>query len=153
MEFKSIDEILDFAIEKEIEAARFYQDAADHVELRGAKDVLMGYAEEERKHERILKELKIDKSKITEYKFEKIQDIKRSDYLLDLRFKPDMSYEELFRLGMKREEKAFKLYDKLAKASDNLECANFFKILAQEESKHKNSLETMYDNHMEAMGD
>jgi len=148
MEFKSIDDILQYAIDKEIEAAEFYEEAANNIKLVGAKNVLNDYAAEERKHERILKELQANKKRIQEYKFEKIQNIKRSDFLVELEYRPDMDYVELMRLAMKREEKANKLYNTLAKSTDNAEHAEFFTVLAQEELKHKNSLETLYDDYM-----
>lgn len=148
MEFKNINDILQYAIEKEIEAATFYEKAATNIELTGAKAVLKEYAAEERKHERILKELKADKNRVKAYRFEKIQNIKRSDYLVDLEYRPDMDYVDLMRLAMKREEKANKLYNTLASSTDNPDYATFFKVLAQEELKHKNSLETLYDDFM-----
>ncbi len=153
MEFKTIDDIVVFAIQKEIEAADFYQTAAENEDVKGTAAVLIEYAEEERKHEKMLTNLKNNKSKIAEYKFEKIQDIKRSDYLLDLEFQKGMSYLEIMRLAMKREEKAHNLYEKLAQAAENTEQANIFTILAQEEAKHKNYFETMYDDYMATQGD
>jgi rubrerythrin len=153
MEFKSIDDIVEFAIEKEIEAADFYQSAAENEDVKGTADVLTEYAEEERKHEKMLKNLKNNQSKIAAYKFEKIQDIKRSDYLLDLEFQKGMSYMEIMRLAMKREEKAHNLYLKMAQASEGTEQVNVFTILAQEEAKHKNYFETMYDDYMATQGD
>lgn len=148
MEFSSIDDIVQYAIEKEIEAAEFYTEASTNIRLEGAKKVLQEYAAEERKHEQILKDLKANKARISEYKFEKIQDIKRSDFLVELEYQPDMDYVELMRLAMKREEKANELYLKLAQATDNPEHAKFFSMLAQEELKHKTSLENLYDDFM-----
>jgi len=153
MEFKSIDDIVDYAIEKEIEAAIFYEEAARNIELAGASQVLKGYAAEERKHEQILRDLKENKAKITQYKFEKIQDIKRSDFLVEMTYRSDMNYEELIRLAMKREEKANKLYLTLVQSTDDDEHAQFFQMLAQEELKHKNSLEKLYDDYMTQFGD
>jgi rubrerythrin len=153
MEFSSITDIVDYAIEKEIEAAQFYEEAAGNIELVGASQVLKEYAAEERKHEQILKDFKGNKAKVTEYKFEKIQDIKRSDFLVEMTYRPDMNYEDLIRLAMKREEKANQLYLVLAKSADDANHAQFFEMLAQEELKHKNALEKLYDDHMAQMGD
>mgnify|MGYP006292239749 CR=1 FL=1 len=153
MEFNSIDDIIQYAIDKEIEAANFYEEAAKNIKLEGAQKVLQEYAAEERKHEQTLKDLKANKAKISEYRFEKIQDIKRSDFLVEMEYRPDMDYVDLMRLAMKREEKANKLYNRLAESTDSPEHANYFKILAQEELKHKNSLETLYDEYMSAHDD
>jgi len=153
MEFTSIDNIVQFAIDKEIEAAEFYEEAAQNIKLVGAKNVLNDYAREERKHEQILKDLQSNKDRIKVYKFEKIQNIKRSDYLVEMEYRPDMDYVDLMRLAMKREEKANKLYDSLSESTDDPEYAQFFKVLAQEELKHKNSLETLYDDYMKQHDD
>jgi rubrerythrin len=153
MEFGSIDDIVQYAIDKEIEAAQFYEEASKNVKLRGAQKVLQEYAAEERKHEQMLVDLKSNKEKIKEYKFEKIQNIKRSDFLVEMEYRPDMDYVDLMRLAMKREEKANQLYLSLAESADNAEYAGFFQVLAQEELKHKNSLETLYDDYMKQHDD
>ncbi len=153
MEFGSIDDIVQYAIEKEIEAAQFYEEAAKNIKLAGAQKVLLEYAAEERKHEQILVDLKSNKDRIKEYKFEKIQNIKRSDFLVEMEYRPDMDYVDLMRLAMKREEKANKLYLSLAESADDPKYAEFFKVLAQEELKHKNALESLYDDYMKQHDD
>lgn len=153
MEFKSIEDIIEFAITSEIEAAEFYEKAAENETIRGVAKNLQEYAAEERKHEQMLKNLKENKTKIASYQFDKVQDIKRSDYLVELEYRPGMSYVNVMRLAMKREEKAFKLYEKLAQATDNADYAKMFTILAQEEAKHKNYFETLYDDYMATQGD
>ena len=150
MEFQSIQDIIEFAIQSEVEAAVFYESAAENETARGIAKNLMEYAAEERKHEQMLKNFKSNEAKIAEYKFEKVQDIKRSDYLVDMEYRAGMSYVNIMRIAMKREEKAFKLYEKMAQATDN---ADYAKILAQEEAKHKNYFETVYDDYMATQGD
>jgi rubrerythrin len=54
---------------------------------------------------------------------------------------------------MKREEKSLQLYNELASKADKSEFVNLFKILSQEEAKHKNILETIYDDFMAEQGD
>lgn len=153
MEFETVDDIIDFAIKTEIEAAEFYQTAAEDEDIKGIADNLREYAAEERRHEKMLVNLKNNKTKIAAYKFEKVQDIKRSDYLVDLEFRKGMSYVEIVRIAMKREEKAYKLYLKMAQATEQTDHANIFSIMAQEEAKHKHYFETMYDDYMGAQGD
>ncbi len=153
MEFQSIEDIVDFAVQSEIEAAEFYENAAENETTRGIAKNLLEYAAEERKHEQMLKNFKNNAEKIAAYKFEKIQDIKRSDYLVDMTYKQGMSYVNIMRIAMKREEKAFKLYGKMAQATDNADYAKLFNILAQEEAKHKNFFETVYDDYMAKQGD
>lgn len=153
MEFQTIEDIIEFAIASEIEAAEFYEQASENETIRGVAKNLKEYAAEERRHEQMLKNFRDNKTKIAEYQFEKVQDIKRSDYLVELEYRPGMSYVNIMRLAMKREEKAFKLYERLSRATDNPDYAKVFKILAQEEAKHKSYFETLYDDYMAAQGD
>jgi rubrerythrin len=113
------------------------------------------FAVEEQKHEKILQEFKtkgIAKS-LEDYKFKWITDIKRSDYLVDLEYEEGMPYNEILLLAMKREEKALKLYNQFLEQADTEEAKKLFKVLCQEEAKHKLALETIYDDYMAGMGD
>ena len=153
MEFTSINDAVDFAIEKEHEAAVFYRTAADSESVSSNKNVFVEYAEEEEKHEKMLKEFKEDRSAFDNYQFTKVQDIKRADYLMEMEYAPGMSYHNVMRLAMKREEKAYKLYLKLAESADKDDLQNIFSILANEELKHKSALEGMYDDIVAETGD
>ncbi|MBT4288268.1 MAG: ferritin family protein [Deltaproteobacteria bacterium] len=153
MEFTSTNDIIDFAIKSEIEAAEFYENAAENEGTKGIVNMLKEYAQEERKHERMLKHLKDNQAKIESYLFEKVQNLKRSDYLVDMEYRPGMSYVDIVRVAMKREEKAYKLYTEMAQAAEKSEQKNVFSIMAQEEAKHKNYFETMYDDYMAQQGD
>jgi rubrerythrin len=73
--------------------------------------------------------------------------------MVDLKYKKGMTYAELLRLAMKREEKALQLYNDLASKLEKSELVKVFKMLSQEEAKHKLKLETIYDDYMAKMGD
>ena len=156
MHFENLAAIIDFAIEKEREAAEFYEKISKNEEdLSGSKKMFAEFAIEEQKHEKILQEFKtegIPKS-LQEYKLKWITDIKRSDYLVDLDYEEGMPYNEMLLLAMKREEKALKLYNEFLEQADTDEGKKLFKILCQEEAKHKLALETTYDDYMAEMGD
>ena len=156
MEFESLEAIIDFAIEKEREAAEFYQQISDDEEdFSGSKKMFAEFAAEEKKHEKILLEFKsegISKS-LQEYQLKWITDIKRSNYLVDLSYEKGMPYNEILLLAMKREEKALKLYNDFLDQAETDEGKKLFKVLCQEEAKHKLALETMYDDYMASMGD
>jgi rubrerythrin len=94
-----------------------------------------------------------DKGKVSEYKFEWIPDLKRSNYLVDSEYEKGMHYRDILRIAMKREEKALKFYNDVARDNKNEGHVKIFKILAQEEAKHKLGLEKLYDNFMAEQGD
>ena len=54
MSFESIEEIIQFAIDKEKEAADFYESVAKEESLSGLKEMLLEFAGEERKHQAML---------------------------------------------------------------------------------------------------
>ena len=151
MEFQNIQDILDFAISKEKEAAAFYEEASKVETYSGAKETFESFATEERKHQDMLENF--SKENIEHYKIEKIPDLKRSDYLVDIEFQPGMPYSDILRLAAKREEKALKFYSDFGEQAHKAEHKKLFQILAQEESKHKLKLETLLDDYMAEMGD
>jgi len=151
MRFETFSEIMDFAIEKEKEAAAFYEDASKMERFSGARETLESFAREERKHQDMLENF--SKENIDRYPIEKIPDLKRSDYLVDMDYEPGLAYPDLLRLAMKREEKAFKFYNDFSEGADTAEHKKLFQILAQEESKHKLKLETILDDYLAKLGD
>ena len=153
MSFESFEEIIDFAIEKEKEAAAFYTDAAKQTSFAGVKESLEEMAQEEKKHQSMLENLESTKEVLKEYKFKWIPDMKRSDYMVDLKYQDGMSYTDILRLAMKREEQALKMYNELQKKTDNSEHIKLLKVLCQEEAEHKFFLETLYDDFMAEQGD
>ena len=153
MTFESFEVLIEFAIEKEREAAAFYRDLAERTSFSGVKDSLLEMAEEEKKHESLLKNLGDNKALVEEYQLKWIPDMKRSDYMVELKYEDGMNYVDILRLAMKREEQALKMYNELQKKTDNPENIQLLKILCQEEAKHKLFLEGLYDDHMAEQGD
>ena len=153
MSFESFEEIISFAIEREKEAVDFYEEASSLEPYAWAKESFKGFAAEERKHQALLEGFLKGEKTVSDYKFEWIPDIKRSNYLVDMEYEKGMLYPDALRLAMKREEKALALYNDLQEKVDNEELINVFKMLAQEEAKHKLALETLYDDYMEKQGD
>ena len=155
MHFNNLNEIIDFAIAKEVEAAEFYRSVSEQESFSGKKEMFLEFAAEERKHQALLEDLKSGKvaPKLDDYKFKWITDIKRSDYVDDVDYKPGMPYNDILMLAAKREESALALYNQLLDNAEASEAKKLFKMLCQEEAKHKLALETMLDDYMAEMGD
>jgi len=153
MHFESIEEILEFAIEKEKEAAAFYDEVAQQEAFSGAKKTFQEFAAEERKHQAMLEDFEGKKEKIKDYTLKWIPDMKRSDYMVEMKYEKGMHYADIVRLAMKREEAALALYNEMQRKTDKEAYIRLFKILAQEEAKHKQYLETIYDDFMAEQGD
>jgi len=151
MQFESFEAIMEYAVGKEKEAADFYQELSEQEKFSGARETFEGFAREERKHQDMLENF--SKENIEHYKIEKIPDLKRSDYLVDVEYEPGMSYADVLRLAMKREENAFKFYSDFSRNTGSADHKKLFDILAQEEAKHKLKLETFLDDYLAEMGD
>jgi len=145
-EFKSIDDILDFAIGEEEGAQRFYESLASSARSSGLREVFEGFAREERGHRAKLEAIK--KGHTREGFARGVQDIKIGDYLVDVEPTPETSYQEALIVAMKKEKAAFRLYSDLAAVAPDEEMRNTFLGLAQEEAKHKLRFEVEYDDNV-----
>ena len=151
MYFKSFEDIMEYAINKEKEAEKFYSEAAEKETYSGAKELFRGFALEERGHQKMLQNFSAEN--VEHFKVKKIPDLKISDYTVELEYVPDMPYDDILRLAAKREEKALKFYTDFADRSEQENHKKLFQVLAQEESKHKLKLETLLDDYLAKMGD
>jgi rubrerythrin len=149
MKFESVDEILDFAISKEEEAAQFYINLADRMAPLNMKEVFEDFAQEEKKHKEKLLLVKGGKKLLLTR--EKVMDLKIGDSLVvvDTTIEvSDITYQEALIIAMKAEKAAFRLYQDLAKTTKDSELKNLFLSLAQEEAKHKLRFEIEYDDNI-----
>jgi rubrerythrin len=139
----NIEAILDFAIEQEIKANKFYLDLADKVENPALSQALKVFAAEEQGHREKLEQVKSG----AEFKpsDKKIPDLKIADYVVDVEEGPNLSYQGILVMAMKKEKAAFKLYSDMAQRSDDERIKETFEALAQEEAKHKLRFELEYD--------
>lgn len=141
--FKDVNDILDYAMDREQEAVDFYSNLAKKARTEEMKAVFTEFAEEEIKHK--IKILKVKEEGIMTLSSEKVMDLQISDYTVHKAPTPDMTYEEALILAMSKEKAAFKLYTKLASKTDVSEVRELFLSLATEESKHKLRFEIEYD--------
>jgi len=145
MNFKSVDELLDFAIKEEEDAARFYTRLSDDMDRPAIGRVFKEFAREELGHKQIL--LKIKQGKRFLAVENETMDLKIGDYLVDVQPSSDMDYQSALILAMKKEKASFKLYNDLALKTEDENLQSLLLNLAQEEAKHKLRLEIEYDEH------
>jgi rubrerythrin len=146
MKFDSVDKILDFAIRKEQEAADFYTDLANKMEVEYMKEIFNQFASEEQGHKAKLMAVKGGKQILAAEG--QVQDLKIGDNLVDIELTSDLGYQEALILAMKAEKAAFRLYNDLATATDDTNLKQMFLNLAQEEAKHKLRFEIEYDDYI-----
>ena len=143
---ESVDEILDFAISREQEAADFYENLSGRVENHWMKETLKGFSKEELRHKGKLLSVKKNEKLLSSE--QNILDLKIADYLVDVKASENISYQDALILAMQREKAAYRLYSDLASKIEDAEIKNLFLALAQEEAKHKLHFEVEYDENI-----
>jgi rubrerythrin len=144
MDEKQFREMIQFAIGREVDSINFYTQANKMVKHSGTKELFLDFVKQEEGHKKKLEGVLAGKVDVV--KIEKVPNLKISDYLVDGELRPDISYAEILRIAMKREERSVKLYTDLKERSQDAALNNIFTFLAQEESKHKYALEKIYDD-------
>jgi rubrerythrin len=144
MSFNTIQEIIQFAIDKEKDAQTFYRSAASLSQYPGISTLFLELAEEEESHQKLLENIP-DPSSLPESS-KPVLDLKISDYLVELKFYKEMKYQEVMILAMKNEEKSLKFYQAWEAKVEDPSQKKLFTHLADEEAKHKYRLESIYDD-------
>lgn len=143
-QWQSADEALDFAIENEEEAVRFYTELANMAKDPHTKNMFEQNANEERGHKSKLEAVRAGHRLLSIDK--RVADLKIENYLVDVEPTPNMTFRDALILAMKREKAAFRLYTDLADQAEEPEIRAIFFGIAQEEAKHKLRFEIEYDD-------
>ena len=143
MDEKKFHEVLQFAIEKEIDTYNLYTMCKQVAKYSGAKELFAKLAEEEEKHQKLLEH--VSAGKVFQEKLDPIPDLRISDYLIDVQYQPDSSYADILRLVMKNEEHSVNLYNDLKESCMDGDLRKLFEFLAHEEAKHILEFEKLYD--------
>jgi rubrerythrin len=139
----TVDEILDYAIDQEQQAADFYEEVAQSAETAGMKKILLDFSAEEKHHKEILLAVKGGKRELTPE--QEVLDLKISDYLVEVEASENISYQDALIIAMKRERAAYELYTDMAASVPQGHLKEVLEGLAKEEAKHKLFFEAEYD--------
>ena len=135
----SIDEILEFAIAREVEANQLYKYLAKRMKNPEMCKVCEDFAEEELEHKSKL-ELEVMKQG------EVVSEFFISDYMMDIDNRMDMDYEDMLTFAIQKEERSVKLYNDLAAIVKDEDSRETLLALAKEETEHKQRFVIEYDN-------
>ncbi len=141
--FKSVEEILDFAIDGEQASYEFYTDLAAKMETPVMKKVFEDFAKEELGHKAKLQAVKQGNTLPPP---ENIAHLEIANYLVNVKPTPDMNYPDALILAMKKEKASYRLYLDLAAVAEDEQLTDTFLRLAEEEAKHKLRFEIEYDD-------
>ncbi|MCD6379843.1 ferritin family protein [bacterium] len=145
MRLDSVEAILDFAIRSEEKASEFYIQLAKEVKRESMKRVFLEFAEEEKGHKEKL--LKIKEGGKLVPASEEVMNLKIAEYVQDVEPNGNIDYQQALIIAMKSEKEAYKMYQGLAEATQDLELKKVLLGLAQEEAKHKLRFEIEYDEY------
>ena len=146
MKFGNLKAVMDFAIQREEEAARNYGKLCRIAKDEAAKKLLADLQHEEKNHKRILQGL--TKAKARPSATQDVKDLMIIDYLVEEPLTPEMIFKALLIFAAKKEKKAVDLYSDLAKKSLTKEQKALFEFLAKQEKAHKLRLELEYEKHV-----
>ncbi len=139
----TVDEILDYAIDQEQQAADFYEDVAQRAETAGMKKILLDFSKEEKRHKKILIDVKAGEHELSPE--QEVLDLKISDYLVEVEASDNITYQDALIIAMKKERAAHKLYSDMAANIPESHLKEVLEGLAKEEAKHKLFFESEYD--------
>jgi rubrerythrin len=152
MNRKEFNKVIDFAIKREEGAVVFYRNLKNIVYFKEKKELLDTLIEMERVHIEVLESIRLKIMK--QVLLPQLQSFDVEAYSTDeIIPSPEMSYRDILRIGIQREEKSFRFYHKLASECVNDELILLFERLAAEEIGHKIHFERLIDEPDESTGD
>jgi rubrerythrin len=142
---ESIEEIIDFAIQRERDAQANYLSYAGRTERRGFSDLLLKMAEMEKAHELKLVALKQGQNTAALFSPPEGEDLGLAEMLVEVPFSADMDYGDFLVLVIQKEREAENLYRKLESLTNSPDVRSLFGLLADEERKHRDWAQERYD--------
>lgn len=145
-EFITLEDIISFAVKREDTAHRLYANAATKTTSISSRKMFEELAAEEMGHKHSFEKLDFDRTE--QYTFARHPDMQLAEYMVDMQFREDMTYDEILRFAMKTEEAAYKLYSAAAELTSDTRLKKMLHVLADIEKGHKQRIEALYDEHV-----
>ena len=142
MNLSEYKNIIKFAMENEVEAQKFYEEAAQKVENAQLKKMFADFAKEEKGHMEILKEVYIS-NRMGDY-FHEDQDYHIAEDLDLPELSTDMKPADAITLAMKKQDPAMVQYTNLAETCQEPDQKKVFLDLAAMERGHKLRMENAF---------
>lgn len=140
---QTYEEILEFALERELQAIEYYKDAADQMPDNNSKMLFELLAIEERRHQALLEFELLKTGKVID-DTENVLMLSDLDLVVEIPETLRLTYLNILKEAMRREDKAFKVYVDLMSKAPSPETRIAAANLAQEEVRHKLLLEIKY---------
>jgi rubrerythrin len=144
MTTQEFNEILDFAVEREKEAVKFYRDLQEQAHSADQKVFLQELESMEMGHIVVIENMR--RKQPSEMEIKQVPNLHISEYLVNDVDYLDLTYQNLLIKAMKREEMSYKLYTDMSNKMPDAELSKLFAKLASEEAGHKLKFEKLYDD-------
>jgi rubrerythrin len=145
----TIEEILQQAIQGEVESHKLYQNAIDLVQAEHIKAMLRELALEELGHKAALEKMLASPDQlrwqVSELRAAPIQDYKIGDHLVARPLGSQSTFQDVCIFASKKEQDSYELYNRLAVQSDG-EVRDLLEAMAKDELRHKNLVERWYED-------
>ena len=138
---------LDRAILMEEQSHALYSSAIKKVLSPGSKTLLTNLANDERRHKSKLERIK--QTGVIEQlgsQAKAVVDLQILDEVEDVRLSEDATYQEILIFAGKREKEAHDYYSEFATRLEGTPTGELFRLLAEEETSHKNKIEKEYES-------
>jgi rubrerythrin len=142
LQFRTFEDVLDFAILQEQAAQQFYTKMSGEVADPSVQNFYRSLAAEEHNHEERLRGLKRYSYALRE---PDLRDLAESGYLDAMPIPPDISFKDAIRFALNKERSAQQLYTILADLSDCEELEQLFRHLAFQEAEHVRYFQKEYE--------
>lgn len=139
-------EILETAIYKEVASQAVYEAGQRQTNDAGARALMAELALEEERHADILWGLKEREWKPDEWHHNGVRNLRISDYLVAPARLNGAMLQDTLSFAIKREQLSVDFYSRLMGTFRGAEAKSLCERLVHEELKHKQKLETLYDD-------
>ncbi len=141
---KQYKNIVEFAIEREMDAYKFYTEAQKHAKTQNAKTFFDQLAKQELIHKQKLEEMKLTEELLMDLSVLNIEEYSSNEsFASDMQF--HVEYQQILLLAIKREELSVRLYRDMRKAVKEPDKQKLFDRLIEEEKSHREELQIEYD--------
>ena len=140
----TLEEILEKAIQKEIDSQNLYRTLRNRVKDKDARDALQDLAKYEKEHQLILERYRRGELKEGALGRNDVIDYRIAEHLEQPEISPGMGLKEVFLLAANREKASHEFYLDLAEIHPQGEVRRMLERLAAQELEHKQKVESLY---------
>ena len=143
---KTMEEVIDLAIQREQDAYFFYKDIIDLLEDKEVVNTLEWIANEEIKHRKFLIDYRNGKYGDAALRLADAIAYKIAEHVEKPEISSHMNSAEVFLVASHRELDSYTFYTELAKLHSDKNISEILGRIASEELKHKEKMEYLYTN-------